>query len=108
MPENWKNNARKLLRVFDSHPEDITWNTDGTLFIDDVAIPNSDIKLIFPKLFKKSNEVKFDIKGLEELVFKIHLMGYEHLILRKHMTIVNLEDLSSDDSESSPWYYIGS
>lgn len=107
VPENHRNNAKKLLKVFDSHPEDITWNTSGILFIDDVAIPNSDIKLIFPKLFEKTDDLNFNVKGLEELVFKIQLMGYGNLISRKHAPIVNLDDLSSDDSESTPWYYIG-
>lgn len=110
VPKRHQSNARKLLQVFDDHPEDITWNSSGVLFIDDIAIPNSDIRLIFPHLFEGQIDSSFDIKGLQELILKIQLMGLERFISKRHKTkIVKVQDLSSDesDSDSTPWYYVG-
>lgn len=105
VPKTYKRNAQRLLEIFDNHPEQITWSNVGTLFIDGVAIPNSDINSIFPKLFERTSQNNFNIRGLEELVLQIQLMGYGNLILRKYH-VVSLDDISSDDSEN-PWWYIG-
>lgn len=107
VPKRYLSKARKLLKVFDDHPEQITWNNDRVVFIDDVAIPDSDIALIFPRLFEVQQSVSSEIRGLQELILKIHLMGCGHLISHKHKTIISLDDISSDESESTPWYYIG-
>lgn len=108
VPKSHLSNAKKLLKVFDDNPQEITWNNSAVLFIDDVAIPDSNICLIFPYLFEPRKDSSFDIRGLQELILKIQLMGYGNLISKRHKTIVKVDDLSSEDSDSAPWYYIGS
>lgn len=107
VPKSQLKKAKSLLEVFDSHPEEVTWNSSGVIFIDDVSIPNSNINEIFPLLYERKIQSNDNVNGLDELILKIELMGKSDLICRKIKNIVTAEDISSDDSETNPWYYIG-
>lgn len=107
VPKSQLQKAKSLLQVFDSHPEEVTWNTSGVVFIDDVSIPNSDINKIFPLLFDRKDISNSNVYGLKELILKIDLMGKSHLICQKVKSFVSADSISSDDSETNPWYYIG-
>ena len=107
MPKSQLKNASSLLQVFNNQPEEVTWNTSGVIFIDNVSIPNSNIREIFPLLYERKNLSNNNINGLEELILKIDLMGKSHLISQKLKSFVSADSLSSDDSETNPWYYIG-
>lgn len=107
VPKSQLKKAKSLLEVFDNHPEEVTWNSSGVIFIDDVSIPNSNINEIFPLLYERKIQSNDNVNGLDELILKIELMGKSDLICRKIKNIVTAEDISSDDSETNPWYYIG-
>lgn len=131
VPESQKAKARVLIQFCNEYPEQITWNHDGVIFIDQVSIPNSNIFKIFHCLFgKPCASSSSDLKtGLDELLYKIKSIHLDYLIsfkagkglsvpssskLEKTASSAKssqkdeLPDLSSDDSSNDlPWWFLG-
>jgi hypothetical protein len=82
----------------------LTWNPSGVIFVDQVAIPNSNIFDILPIIYKQKYPAK-TIIGLQEFISKVNLMGLGHLI--------NLKPMSSKMKSTQPsesytnWWYLG-
>ena len=109
----FRRQAQILLKEFDKRPNQITWTGDGTLLIDQVSIPKSNIFVIFPLLFKASKRA-IQLPGFEDLVLKINEIGLDHLIKckvaqpkfapKKSVT----SSLTSDTSKSkTKWWFLG-
>ena len=124
VPSQHVNNARALLNALKQRGNELTWNTFGIVFIDLVAIPNSDVYFLFPYLFHKKFPVK-KIDGLVEVFTKLKDMGLERYFIlnqdqKSEPPLDNLtgngvtttikadvdEMVESTESEM-PWYYIG-
>lgn len=126
--------AKLLLSFFNRYPEQVTWDSDGIIYIDQVPIPNSNIYKIFHCLFKSVNVGRFVGNastfsaadpfitnaqfGLDELMQKIESMHLSHLILRKREAIPDssFENLLPNNlthenffsyHQDIPWWYIG-
>lgn len=132
IPKRFRKNAKTLLTEFNKRADEITWNSSGTIFINQTALPSSNIYIFFPLLFKKQppkvlgfNEFLQKIKdmGLSDLVLtKAQLDSYEtnNIITHDPLTSKKIEnpndfgsgskDLISPKSEKQvniPWWYIG-
>lgn len=117
VPESQKAKARVLIKFCNQYPEQITWNHDGVIFIDQVSIPNSNIFRIFHCLFSPACASTAGSRtGLDELLHKIKEMHLDHLTFLKgekedakdESNLENLPDFSSDDSSSDlPWWFLG-
>ena len=106
-----------MLDEFDKRANELTWNPSGTIFIDQVAIPGSNLFTLFPLLFKLRRSEK--LIGLTDLIQKIDDMGLSSYIVntnigkRKSLLDKNeskkLFKKNVDNQESSEfnWYYIG-
>lgn len=79
MPRRFKNNAIELLNYFDKNGEKITFNSAGTIFIDQVSLPNSNIFEIFPILFRKNSSRK-QVPCLYDFIERLEQLGLAHLI----------------------------
>lgn len=100
-----KKNAEELLKFFVEHPELITFDSSGTVYIDKVSLPNSRMHVIFPLLFKNGNFSK--VSGYNELATKIIESGKGPLISKK-VSHSNLELSKSElEGEGHNWYYLG-
>ena len=97
--------ASKLLEQFNKRGNELTWNSDGIIFIDQTSIPESDIFLFFPKLFKKS--LPKNLPGFEDFVQKIADMGLDHLISSKSPKSDHISGEGSSKITSPNWWYIG-
>lgn len=105
-PSN-KHLARALLNAFNENTTEITWNSDGIIFIDQISIPNSNIYEIFPILFSKTKINQYK-PGYIELVTKIKDLGMSSLIKRKLKgKTIPLKAAGSIGQGSSLWWYIG-
>jgi hypothetical protein len=82
VPPKFKTQAKILLNNFDQRGNELTWNSNGVIFIDQVALPQSNIYEIFPLLFRSKKSVK-RIPGLLETLNKIEIMGLSSYI-KKH------------------------
>ena len=99
-----------LLKEFNHQANQITWTPDGSLLIDEVSIPRSNIFVIFPLLFKTRN-FRHDVPGLDELLIKIEEMGLSHLIKSKlakgRGTFARKNSPLNPPGTSTKWWYIG-
>ena len=110
--KSWPN-AIRLLRAFDEKSEQLTYDCSGTIYIDQVAIPGSNIFLFMPLLFKKKPQ---NLPGFGDFVAKITDMGLDHFITyrTKQVKLVTKPSTDSISSSSSGagstanWWYIGS
>ena len=102
VPSRHRRQASVLLREFDKRGNELTYNSNGTIFIDQTSIPQSDIFRLFPYLFKQKHPR--DLNGFEDVQKKIEEMGLDHLILKKRTVkakpsaATNPESKSSDDN----------
>ena len=110
VPKKYWPNAMRLLRAFDEKSEQLTYDCSGTIYIDQVAIPGSNIFLFMPLLFKKKNP---DLAGFADFVAKITDMGLDHFITYRIKQLKLVTKTSSDSPLSGAigndnWWYIGS
>lgn len=115
VPKNYLDNAKHLLEEFDKRGQELTWNSSGTIFINQIALPLSNIYVLFPLLFKKKGLIK---PGFENFVQKIYDMGLGSLIVHDRF-IKQLEENKITGSGENithkveevnntvPWWYIG-
>ena len=101
-PAKYRPQASALLRQFQSRGNELTWNSDGIIFIDQVAIPQSDIFVFFPYLFKHKHPKT--LVGFSDFVQKLRDMQLQHLIVTKTRTI---PPSSQSSNPSGNWWFLG-
>jgi hypothetical protein len=108
IPSRFKKNASALLEEINSRGNELTWNTNGTIFVKQTSIPTSNIFEIFPLLYKVKKPIKI-VPGLLECISQINDMGLSNLIVQKETKSSQKPDSknSSSDGSSSHWWYIG-
>ena len=104
VPPKHRRQAATLLRQFDARGNELTWNSDGIIFIDQTSIPNSNIYVLFPYLFKHKHPKP--LPGFDDFINKIKAMGLEHLILQKSLKTTEKVSFSNQKSEPN-WWYLG-
>lgn len=107
IPKGQKQAAKKLLFELNQRPNELTWNSDGVIFIDQVSVPGSNMFTLFPLLFKKQKPK--NIHGLDDFEKKIDQMQLSYLhkkVLKKGPKLEN-DPKTSQNSSSMPWWYIG-
>lgn len=109
VPKQFKVKALKLIEALNKEAPSISWNSDGTLFIDDQSVPESNIYQIFPLLFKKSANKP---PGYINFATKIFSLGLGDLIV--HGSYVkrglNSPEFLEDSKKikiSDNWWYLG-
>jgi hypothetical protein len=114
VPKGLKKNAQHLLEEFDKRGNELTWNSSGTIFVDQVAVPGSNLFTVFPLLFKVRRSEK--LIGLNELIQKINDMGLSSYIVNennlKRKSIHKHQESKKiikgqGESDDFPWYYLG-
>lgn len=99
VPKPSRPKALNLIDIFEKQPNDITFDTKGTIFIDNEPLPNANMRLVFPALFKKRSK---DVEGLNEVLSKLDQMELLHLVNRKRSpppkVTTNLQALN--------WWYL--
>ena len=119
VPSEHKSNAKVLLEELKQRGNELTWNSSGIVFVNQVSIPNSNMFYLFPYLFFKNFPVK-KVEGLFEVESKLREMG-----LTKYVLINNANQSSTDNTkgrgeqdllaisdreqlgETFKWYFIG-
>ena len=116
VPKKYWPNAIRLLRAFDEKSEQLTYDCSGTIFVDQVAIPGSNIFLFMPLLFKKKHP---HLPGFADFVTKITDMGLDHFITYRtkeiklvtkpssSSTVTSNANFSPGSANNDNWWYIG-
>jgi hypothetical protein len=104
VPPRHRKQAQTLLQQFDSRGNELTWNSDGIIFVDQTSIPESNIFSVFPYLFKSKHPK--DLKGFDDFVEKINDMGLGHLIVIKTLKFNRPKPTSNVSKNSQNWWYL--
>lgn len=113
IPKGNKKAAKILLSEFNARGNELTWDSNGTLFIDQVSIPGSNMYFLFPILFKKKRSSH--LPGLQQLISKINDMGLSDFINNSQMQMTHnafsSRNLPEKDAvpinETEKWWYLG-
>ena len=104
--------AEKLLNELKLHSDLITWDSTGLVSIKRTVIPGSNIKLIFPNLFRKVYSKK--VPGLLDVATMVLSLGHGHLISphlkinsRTTKTVLKDPNFFKTMKPAFRWYYIG-
>ena len=81
MPPKYRKQAAVLLKQFTDRGTELTWNSDGVIFADQTSIPDSDIFVLFPYLFKHKHPK--NLTGFQDFLNKIDEMGLIHLTVKQ-------------------------
>lgn len=105
--------AKQLLAYFHENPQQLTWNSDGQVFIENESVPEANFFRLFPSLFsyKVSNN---EMPGYAEFVSQIADMGLGHLVgqkmlrgFKRKFKIVNQNELYNTVKRNDKWYFLG-
>jgi hypothetical protein len=80
-PKKFRKNGEELLKQFVSRGSELNWDSSGTIYIDGTSIPESDIFILFPCLFRSKKPKK--LEGFVEFFNKIIEMGLSDLLSQK-------------------------
>jgi len=104
VPKLYKQKATQLLEIFEQQPNDISYNSQGVLFIDSESVPNSNIFLLFPALFKRKSQ---KLSGLHEFINKLHQMNLNHLIAPSRTNIrIGAGKINTNIPSKAKWYFL--
>jgi hypothetical protein len=113
MPAETLSRAEKLVEELQNFPNDITWDSNGTIYIDQHSLPDSNINVLFPKLFRKVGKPG-EVLHLKEVASKIASLGFGHLIngrltngLNRKKPLLNHDELALKIKAHPNWWYIG-
>lgn len=100
-----KQKARALLDILEQRPNDVSFDSSGTLYINGVSLPETNMQIIFPALFKK--RVK-NITGLTELLEKLKEMNLLHLVShsKKSKETSTSKESASPSTAKGNWWYL--
>ena len=107
VPQKYRKKARSLLQHFNSRGNELTYDSSGIIYIDSVAIPNSDIFVYFPYLFKAKR--RKDLNGFQDFVQKIIDMGLSDLIFQKEINYQiekSVKDSKGSNHSELNWWFI--
>jgi hypothetical protein len=102
IPFRHRRQASTLIKQFENRGNELTWNSDGVVFIDQVSIPDSDIFTLFPYLFKHKHPKT--LIGFEDFVAKLQVMGLSHLIVAKQNSFKKQRDQNQTSSNINWWF----
>lgn len=107
VPTNFKEKARQLLEKIDENPEQLTFSSDGIIYVNKISIPDSDIFLWFPFLFKARHPK--NLEGFEDFYNQIHELGLTHLIKSPVLksSITKSQSHQINNTSSPNWWYLG-
>jgi hypothetical protein len=105
--------AEKLLLELKPYLNEISWDKEGVIYIDQKSLPNSNIKNVFPKLFRKVSDPG-KVMYLNEVSSKIATLGLGSLInrrltagLNRSKQLLNHDELKNNMAGLKNWWYIG-
>ena len=106
--------AKSLLEAFNKNPQQLTWNDEGELIINNESVPNANVFHLLPAVYKTSITKNKSLPGFIEFVNQIGAMGLAHLIspkllrgFKRKNKIQNQAELYKDVIKNDKWFYLG-
>lgn len=112
IPKRFHSKASQLLDYIAQNPLSIHWTENGVISVTGDQIPNSNIYVVFPELYKFHPNLK--IPGLTNVLQYLCSYGLGHLIrktkywfLVRHSKSRKLNQIGKGLPKDIPWYYLG-
>jgi hypothetical protein len=108
IPKGQKRKAKLLLDELEKRPHELTWNSEGIVFVNQIGIPGSNMYKLFPLLFSKGKTE--DIIGVDDFYKKIKEMGLFHFADQnpsKSSDTQKGKGIKKDILATDAWWYIG-
>jgi len=112
VPKQSRYRAKLLLDDIEKRPNELSFNTSGTIFIDTESIPNSNIYKVFRYLFK--SKIPKKLTGFDDLLNKITEMELQRFIVypiqqsqAKKIESAIKKTIQSIPSTSKNYWYLG-
>lgn len=108
VPTHLRKNALHLISALQELSNEITWDSNGVVYISQSSIPNSNIYKIFPKLFSKTKSNSW-LPGFQDFFQKLKSLGLIHLT-NVHTPTKQSQTGSGQIEKpdlSGQWWYIG-
>ena len=114
IPHRFHERTKQLINICNQSPQQLTWTSDGQIFINQQSVPLANIFKLLPAIFKP-NSANRKLPGFDEFVTQIATMGFGHLMspvltrgLRRKSKIENQNELYSEIKDlDKNWYYLG-
>jgi len=109
VPKRFKQKAKVLLQNFDDRPNELTWDSAGTIYADQTSIPNSNIFTLFPYLFRCKVPKDVVSKGFPDFLKKVVEMKLEHLLNCNVTSFIGRDPIviqKPENSKSSKWWLL--
>lgn len=112
VPKEYRKQAENLFEKILERSSELSFDSSGTVFINEEAIPQSNIFKYFPFLFKKRTPKH--LPGFEDFITKLKQMDLAHFIhySTDHRKAKHIEEaiggsMGSNSNSNSNWWYIG-
>jgi hypothetical protein len=102
VPTKHRRQAEVLLKQFNVRGNELTWNSDGIIFIDQTSVPESNIYVLFPYLYKMKHPK--NLPGFDDFIKKLHEMGLDHLILKRYSPLQRAKPTSKQSTVN--WWFL--
>src|SRR6266853_661116 len=86
--------AMNLLETMNANSNSITFNSNGVLIIDGQSIPNSNIFILLPEVFKASRNLK--LPGFIEFCSELIDLGLGDLLNKKNISFIRAKSAEND------------
>lgn len=108
VPKQSKQKAVALLKAIDNQSNQLTWDSSGVIYCNQESIPNSNIYVWFPFLFKK--RIPKFLEGFNDFLTQLELMGLTHLTSHQshkgHGLKSEVKNLKLTEKTQN-WWYLG-
>ena len=111
---SFRTKAKTLLEAFNDNPQQLSWNDNGELTINNESVPNANIYQLLPAVYKTAIIKNKSLPGFIEFVNQIGAMGLAHLIspkllrgFKRRNKIQNQAELYNDVIKNDRWFYLG-
>lgn len=107
IPRAHKKKAEGLLQELNERSNELTWNSSGVIFINGIAIPDSNIFVLLNLVLQKEKKSFHEISGFKDFQQKIIDMGLSKFIYGSHPQKKVNSNQSGSGQDNVQWWYIG-
>ena len=104
IPKHSRTEAVELLNKIEERSSELSFDSQGIIFIDGVALPQSDAFHFFPLLYRK--RIPKGVHGFDDFVTKLQSMGLQNLFNKKKHIEQEVDKKLSNAMTQKNWWVL--
>lgn len=106
--KNHRKSAKFVLDQLNERGAELSYDSQGTVYIDQISLPQANMFEIFPNLFKTYKKTS-KIEGYQEVFKKLEVMGLRKFLGQQKRQNLKEKQVNETNSKNAnhAWYYIG-